>query len=52
MMQIGRGNVRQATISAKVFNADGTLKHDLGVVGYWHKSILKRLAWRVKQWLR
>lgn len=39
-------------LSMKVFNADGTLKKDLGVVNYWHKNPLKRLLWRFKSWLQ
>lgn len=50
-MMRGRGIV-ETTISARVLRADGTLKQDLGVVSYWHRSPLRRLAWRIKQWLR
>lgn len=35
--------------SIKVFNADGTLKKDYGVVNYWHRNPLKRWAFAVKQ---
>lgn len=38
--------------SIKVFNADGTLKHDYGMVNYWHRNPLKRWAWSIKQWFK
>lgn len=39
---------KEATIEAVVIRADGTVEQ-LGVISYWHKNPLKRLAWRVKQ---
>jgi len=51
-MIFGGRAVQQASISAVVLRADGSVKRDLGVVGYWHKNPLKRLAWKVKQWVR
>lgn len=33
-------------VSAKVIRADGTV-HDLGVIAAQHKSVLKRLHWRL-----
>ncbi len=38
--------------SIKVFNADGTLKKDYGIVNYWHKNPLKRWQFRIKQFLK
>jgi hypothetical protein len=38
--------------SIKVFNADGTLKKDYGVVNYWHRNPLKRMAFAVKQFFK
>lgn len=38
--------------SIKVFNADGTLKKDYGVVSFWHRNPLKRFAWRLKQFYK
>jgi hypothetical protein len=38
-------SVQEATIEAVVIRKDGTTE-DLGVVSYWHKNPLKRLAWR------
>lgn len=42
---------REATIEMVVTRADGTVEN-LGVVSYWHKNPIKRLAWRVKQLLK
>ena len=42
-----KGAVQQASVSAIVTRADGTVE-DLGIVAYWHKSFVKRLVWRVK----
>ena len=38
---------KERTLSMVVYNADGTVKTDLGVVDYWHRSPLKRLHWRL-----
>jgi len=38
--------------SIKVFNADGTLKKDYGVVNYWHRNPLMRWAFAIKQIIR
>lgn len=43
---IARGNVKEATISAVITRADGTIE-DLGVVSYWHRNPLRRLVWAV-----
>lgn len=44
--------MREASISAVVIRADGRIE-DLGVVSYWHKNPLRRLAWRIRQqWKR
>lgn len=42
-----KGGATEVSIAAVVIRADGT-KEDLGVVSYWHKNPLKRLAWRLK----
>lgn len=47
----GKSKLRESSISAVVTRADGTVE-DLGIVSYWHKSPIKRLAWRVRQWLQ
>lgn len=39
---------KEATIEAVIIRADGTVE-PLGVISYWHKNPLKRLAWRVKR---
>lgn len=49
------GNVlkqaKEASISAVVTRADGTVEH-LGIISYWHKNPLRRMAWHVKQDLK
>jgi hypothetical protein len=45
------GKAREATINIVVTRADGSIE-DRGVVAYWHKNPLRRLAWRVKQWTK
>jgi hypothetical protein len=42
---------REASISAVIIRADGT-REELGVISYWHKNPLRRLAWRVRRWLK
>jgi hypothetical protein len=42
---------REAIIELVVTRADGTVEN-LGVVSYWHKNPFKRLAWRVKQFVK
>lgn len=49
--QNAKGPLKEATIAAVVTRADGTVE-DLGVISYWHKNLLKRLAWKVSRWLR
>ena len=44
-------SVQKATIEATVIRADGT-REELGVVSYYHRNPLKRLAWRLRQWRR
>lgn len=46
-----RGGAREASISAVVTRADGTVE-DLGVISYWNKSPFKRLAWHLGVLLR
>jgi len=40
-----------AELRAVVIRADGTVE-DLGMIAYWHKNPLKRLAWRVYKFLK
>ena len=42
---------REATIEMVVTRANGTVEN-LGVVSYWHRNPLKRLAWRVGNYLK
>ena len=37
-------------VEAIVTRADGTVER-LGTVAYWNKNPIKRLIWRIKQWL-
>jgi hypothetical protein len=43
--------VSELSIEAVVIRADGT-REDLGIVSYWHKNPLRRLAWRVRRAVR
>ncbi len=43
--------VKEASIAAVVIRADGT-REDLGVISYYHRNPLKRIAWNVKKRLR
>lgn len=40
-----------ATLSAVITRADGIVE-DLGVISYWHKNPLKRLAWRFTSFIK
>lgn len=42
---------REASITAVIIRADGR-RESLGVISYWHKSALKRLAWRLRRLLK
>jgi len=42
---------KEASISAVVTRADGTVEQ-LGIISYWHRNPLRRVAWRVKQDLK
>lgn len=41
-------DVKQITLEAVVIRADGT-QENLGVVSYWHKNPLRRLAFKLKR---
>lgn len=41
--------VQHASLSIIVTRADGTVE-DFGEVAFYHKSLLKRLIWRVKHY--
>ena len=43
--------VKQMELEARIIRADGSIE-DLGVITYWHSNPIKRLIWRIKQWLR
>lgn len=46
-----RGQAREVSIRAVVHRADGTIE-DRGVVSYWHRNPLRRLAYRLGVSLR
>lgn len=46
----GKGKLREASISAVVIRADGTVE-DLGEVAYFHKNPFRRWLWRLKKGL-
>lgn len=46
-----KGNVKKVTISAKIIRANGK-EEDLGVISYWHMSLVKRLWWWWRRNLR
>lgn len=46
-----RGRPRMIAIEAVVTRADGTVE-DLGIVSYWHRNPLFRLAWRIGQLMK
>ena len=45
------GKAREATISAVITRADGTVEY-LGNIAYWHANPLKRWAFEFKRWIR
>lgn len=46
-----KANVKSASISAIVIRADGTTE-DLGMIAYYHRNPLRRLAWRIGRAMR
>lgn len=38
---------KEVTISAVVIRADGR-REELGIVSYWHKNPLRRMAWKMR----
>lgn len=49
-----RQGMSQIAVSAVITRADGTVE-DLGMISYWHKNPLRRLAYRIGRllkWLR
>jgi len=41
---------RSIEVTAIITRADGTVEH-IGTVDYWHRNPIKRILWRIKQWL-
>jgi hypothetical protein len=48
-MEVGT-NVKEAELSARIVRADGTVV-ELGTIDYWSSNPIKRIIWRIKQWL-
>ena len=46
---VAKQKMKQATIEIVVLRANGQ-REELGIVSYWHRNPLKRLAWRLKLW--
>ena len=44
-------DVKEIQLVATIIRADGTTE-ELGVIDYYHQNPLKRLIWRLKQWLK
>jgi hypothetical protein len=49
-MVLAKHRAREGSVRITVIRKNGTVE-DLGVVAYWHRNPLKRLAWRVRKWL-
>ena len=49
-MDLSKSQVKQMELSARIVRADGTVE-ELGTIQYWHKNPIKRILWRIKQWL-
>lgn len=43
-----RGDVKEASLEARVIRADGTVE-DLGVVSYWHRNPIRRWWWHFRR---
>lgn len=41
---------KEMVLEAVITRADGTVEN-LGAIVYWHPNPLKRIIWRIKQWL-
>lgn len=50
MENIAFNNAKEVQLVATITRADGTVEQ-LGTIAYWHKSPIKRIIWRIKQWL-
>ena len=50
-MTAARGRVRKVEIAAVVTRADGRVE-DLGIISFWHRNPLRRMAWRIGKGLR
>lgn len=46
-----RADVKSSEIRAVVTRANGDVE-DYGVVAYWHRNPLRRLAWSIRQLFR
>lgn len=50
MSDLTAKTVSEASIAIKVIREDGS-EEDLGVVSYWSRNPLRRMLWRMRQWL-
>lgn len=48
MQMDANSGVKKQTMEAKILNADGTVKEDLGVVSFWHENAFRRFTWSVR----
>lgn len=44
----GTAGAEEVVVSARVIRANGQVD-ELGVIAYWHRNPLKRLAWRIRR---
>jgi hypothetical protein len=46
-----QSKAKSASIRAVIIGVDGKVKHNLGVISYWHRNPLKRGLWKIKQFI-
>ena len=49
-MEIAQSNAKEIQLVATITRADGTVE-ELGVIDYWHKNPIKRIIWKIKNFL-
>ncbi len=42
--------VESITMRAVILDAQGNVKQDLGIVGYWHRNPLRRWLYAIRKW--
>lgn len=50
-MFVAESKAKEIQLEAVITRADGTI-FNLGTIDYWHQDPIKRIIWKICQWLK